>query len=78
LDELNLVAPKEIIKARKILPRNADEKILFEILNKEPMHIDQIGKTANLPQAKISSILTLMEIEGKVRHLGGMIYKLNI
>ncbi len=78
LDVLNLITPKEIVKARKILPRNTDEKTIFEILNAEPLHINEIIKRTNLPQAKISSVLTLMEIEGKVKHLGGMVYKLSI
>ena len=62
--------------AREILPQGKDEEIIFEVLKNENLHIDEIARLAERDSADISKILTLMEIKGKVRHLGGMVYGL--
>ncbi len=64
--------PKIILK-----PSNNTEKAIFEALNKEKMHVDDIIKHAKLESQLIISTLTLMEIKGKVKNLGGMVYCLN-
>jgi len=62
--------------AREILPQGEDEEMIFEILKVENLHIDDIARRAERDSADISKILTLMEIKGKVMHLGGMVYSL--
>lgn len=57
-------------------PENDQERLIFEILADEPKHIDMIAREAELPSSEISQTLSLMEINGKLRHLGGMIYGL--
>lgn len=76
-DEFGLTAPKTAANLRKLLPRNTDEKEIFHILKYQPKHIDLIIKESGLGQSKISSVLTLMEISGKIKHLGGLVYRLN-
>ncbi len=61
-------------KARVVLPANSVEAAIFEVLGHEPVHVDQIGQQANLPIEKISAALTLMELKGMVRQVGGMRY----
>jgi DNA processing protein len=75
IEELNLESAKETKKAREIIPDNDEEKILLESLSPaEPIHIDQIAKKTKMRVTAVSSLLTLMEIKGKVKNVGGMRY----
>jgi DNA processing protein len=60
--------------ARAVLPANAVEAKLIEVLSQEPLHIDEISSKAGLPIAHISASLSLMELKGMVRQVGGMSY----
>jgi DNA processing protein len=60
--------------ARTILPADATEAQLFEVLGHEPLHVDEIRLRANLPIEKVSAALTLMELKGMIRQVGGMHY----
>ncbi|MBW6431642.1 DNA-processing protein DprA [Patescibacteria group bacterium] len=59
-------------------PKGPEEEMIFNILKNENLHIDEITKQSELEPAEISKTLTMMEISGKVRHLGGMIYSLRL
>lgn len=76
-DELGLKSPESAATVRKIVPKNHLEGIVIECLKDQPKHIDQIIKEAGLGHNQISSTLTIMEIGGKVKHLGGLTYRLN-
>lgn len=70
LDELNI---KEIFsqrKAQEILPEGKLEKVIFEVLTSDPLHIDKIIKKAKLDTSAVTSALTMMEIKGLVKNLG--------
>jgi DNA processing protein len=60
--------------ARKILPTDETEARLLSVLSSEPMHVDEIRNQTELPIAKVSATLALMELKGMVRQLGGMNY----
>lgn len=60
-----------------IKPDNDNERLIFKILRTEPKHIDTIVQETNKKSDEISQIISMMEIKGKVKHLGGMIYTLN-
>lgn len=74
LDALHLEKAEEFIENKKILPDTAEEAAILNILTREPQHIDEIIKKTSLPSYLASSTLTLMEMKGKVRNLGGMMY----
>lgn len=71
---LNMVEDHQI--ARKILPANETEERLLQYISAEPVHADELGRQSNLPSATITSTLTVMELKGLVRHVGGMKYVL--
>ena len=75
LDELNLglVAHQLEMPAA---PALADpvEAALLAALTSEPVHIDEIARSAQLPVAQVSSTLTLMELKGLVRQVGALSY----
>ena len=69
LEELNLPLLEE--KKNKSKPENKEEKILLDVLGKEPIHIDEIAKTSNLNAGVVSSTLIMLELKGLVKNLGG-------
>jgi DNA processing protein len=41
-------------------------------MSSEPTHVDELGRVSGLPISEVASALTLMELKGKVRQVGGM------
>ncbi len=76
LEALHLEKAEEYAESVKILPDSAEEAKLLEVLNREPQHIDILVKIVALPAPLVCSTLTLMEMKGRVRNLGGMMYVL--
>jgi DNA processing protein len=74
LEVLNLGQVSQQQAARAVLPGDATEAKLYAILGREPIHVDEIGARAGLPIAQVSAALTLMELKGLVRQVGGMNY----
>ncbi len=74
LKELNL--PKIDRKNDKIIGKNKEETMILSILKEEALHIDKIIKQTKIPARKVASTLAILEIEGKVKNLGGNIYAL--
>lgn len=60
--------------ARTLLPADDIEKKILLVVGIEPLHIDEISALAGLPIEKISATLTMMELKGMVRQVGGMNY----
>jgi DNA processing protein len=51
-----------------------EEQKVFSTLTHEPLHIDKIIKTTGLETKNISSLLSVLEIKGLAKNLGGMHY----
>jgi len=62
------------LKQAKLAYKAAD---ILDELNDETKHIDQIARESGFDTAKVASIMSFMEIKGKVRNLGGMVYIIN-
>lgn len=71
LGELKMEKRREGERARRILPESREEKIILDLLENETKHIDEIARETGMESAKISSLLTLMEMKGKIKDLGG-------
>ncbi|OGL65304.1 DNA protecting protein DprA [Candidatus Uhrbacteria bacterium RIFCSPLOWO2_01_FULL_47_24] len=76
LDALNLQDLKATIEARKIMPDDPTEEKILAHLGDEPVHIDELVEKTQMQAGETASCLTLMEMKGKVRHIGGMNYVL--
>ncbi|GIK42773.1 MAG: DNA processing protein DprA [Chloroflexota bacterium] len=74
LEELNLTMVAQHVEARAIIPENDLEALLLKQLSTEPVHVDDLGQVAGLSAAEVASALTLMELKGMVRQVGGMNY----
>jgi DNA processing protein len=74
LEALDLTRNVERREIRRAVPSDATEAALFDFLSTEPAHVDDIRARLGLPIEKISSALTMMELKGMVRQVGGMNY----
>ncbi len=74
LEVLNLTMVTEHRSARLVLPTDATEAQLLQILSSEPMHVDDIHAKTDMPIEKVSATLAMMELKGMVRQVGGMHY----
>lgn len=76
LEELNMMMVQEKTAVQMAMPESAEEAQLLGNLTHQPMHIDDLTRRVELPSALVSSTLTLMELKGMVRQVGGMQYVL--
>ena len=74
LSELNLTMVVEQAQARRVLPATDTEASIIAHLGAEPVHVDRLGRLTGMPIAEVTSALTLMELTGMVRQVGGMKY----
>ncbi len=75
-DILDFYGHKAKPKQATAKPGNEVEEIIFKVLENCEKHIDEIIKESSKESQLIISTLTLMEIKGKVKNLGGMVYAL--
>jgi len=76
LKELNLLAPLDKLSKEQTGTGNVppEEKLILDALKEESLHIDKIIERTKLSASVVAGMLTIMEIEKKVRSLGGNIY----
>lgn len=56
------------------ISRSPEEKKILSLLSHEPLHIDRIIIAARLETATVGSLLSLLELQGQVKNVGGMNY----
>ena len=76
LEELNLTAVAHQLEMKEIIPSSDAESLLLKQLGAEPIHIDEVCRSSNLPMPTVSSTLTVMELKGIVKQVGPMNYVL--
>jgi len=81
MEELNLSVVGHQIEMRLAqesipdLAMNGDsESKLMDQLDHEPIHIDDIRRRAGMPITEVSGLLTMLELQGKVKQVGCMHY----
>lgn len=74
LEALDLTRNVERREIRKAVPADPTEAVLLEALGAEPAHVDDIRSRVELPIETVSAALTMMELKGMVRQVGGMNY----
>ncbi len=74
LECLNLELIAEHRVARNVLPADRNEAAILNAVCDEPRHVDEIQIQSGLPIDQVSATLTIMELKGMVRHVGGMNY----
>ncbi|XOU93999.1 MAG: DNA-processing protein DprA [Candidatus Kerfeldbacteria bacterium] len=71
LNVLDLQYIQKYKETQQALPKNSEEKILYEIITKSPIHIDEIIQQCKLQISIINATLTIMEMKGLIKNLGG-------
>jgi len=77
LQALNLEASEQIKENIKIIPATKEEEIILKFISHQPVHIDELFKQCKLTISILNSALTMMEMKGMVRHVGGQNYILS-
>lgn len=72
----NLKTTAQSSKRKEIRGETNDEQKILEILENESLNFDEIVKRAKLSSSAVGSLLSMMEIKGRVRDLGGGIFSL--
>jgi DNA processing protein len=54
------------------LPEDPVESMILEALSREPIHVDELQKALDLPAGSISAALSMLELKGWARQVGGM------
>ncbi|HEY4689779.1 MAG TPA: DNA-processing protein DprA [Anaerolineae bacterium] len=76
LEALNLTMIVQQAEAQTAISADPIEASMLNALSHEPMHIDDLMRTLDMPIAQVSSALAMMELKGLVRQAGGMTYVL--
>ncbi len=76
IEALNLAQITAYVDNRKIMPETAEEEKIIACLTREPIHIDELIRQTELDTSLINSTLTIMEMKGMVKNLGGRQYVL--
>ncbi|MBU4360357.1 DNA-processing protein DprA [Patescibacteria group bacterium] len=74
LEALDLNLVKDFVATKKIVPDSKEEAEILKHLSNEAIHIDQLARLTKFDTSVINSTLTLMEMKGRVRNLGSLMY----
>ena len=76
LEELNLDTKIESTDIRKITADSIEEQNILDLMEDGPIHVDEITRESKLSPSKVGSLLSMMEIKGKIKSLGSGSYSL--
>ena len=74
LEELNLSVVEHQIELAAFFPEDEAQAGVLKYVTFDPIHIDEITRNSALAASTVSSALTMMELRGLVRQVGGMNY----
>lgn len=76
LEELNVAHDNRQTRVRTeyIAPSNDAEAGLLEVLEADPIHVDDLARICGLPIAEVTSTLTILELKGLAQMVGHMQY----
>ncbi len=77
LDELDVRTRNVLQVAKKVLPSSPNETKILEVLETGGMDIDSLVRISTLATGTILSVLTLMELKGMVKNVGGIYVRMN-
>jgi DNA processing protein len=74
IEILNLRTPIQESARSSTMPEDANQLKLLEILSDEPAHIDVLCQRTGIPIQDLQAALSMLELHGSIKHLGGMHY----
>ena len=76
LEEFNLTDLKITKEKREMESLTDEEKQIFNIILKEPTHIDKICEISKMPVGRVMSIVSVLEIAGIIKNIDGKFVKI--
>lgn len=76
LEVLNLDAVADRAPSQMALPEDETERTVLQLLGAEPIHIDELSARSEIPIAQLNACLSMLELRGQARQVGGMHYVL--
>ncbi|MBI4328588.1 MAG: DNA-protecting protein DprA [Chloroflexi bacterium] len=75
LEELNVTAVARQLEMPEVAHGlTSDQATLLRLLTRQPTHIDELYRQAGMPMPQVTSALSLLELSGFIRQVGGMHY----
>lgn len=71
-----LTSPPFQSRADQYQAQSPAERAVIDCLRLEPLHIDELTEKSRLDNSVVSATLSLLEINGVIHHLGGLVYTL--
>ena len=71
LEELNLTDLKTEKEVKEEENLTEEEKIILKIVEKEPIHIDKVCEISKMAANQVLSIVSVLEIKGIIKNIGG-------
>lgn len=75
LEELKIDETRTANLAKDAYPLNEEESSVFALIGGEELFIDEIVRQSPFDVARVNSLLTLLEIKGMVKNVGGGYYR---
>ena len=74
IEELNLSSIEYQIELAAFFPEDEAQAAVLKYVTFDPIHIDEITRNSSLASSTVSGALTMMELRGLIRQVGGMNY----
>ncbi len=74
IEELNLSTVEHQIELAAFFPEDEAQAAVLKYVTFDPVHIDEIIRNSSLASSTVSGALTIMELRGLIRQVGGMNY----
>lgn len=74
LEEFNFAPARKEKEISAKIPESPEEEKILNLLSTAPTHINNLAKMTKLGTATVSSILSIMEIKGWAKNIGGQNY----
>jgi DNA processing protein len=75
LEELGI--RKLEVREKEIKGETPEENLILEVLKEGVLDVEKIIEKTKLPPSRVASTLSILEIEGKIKNLGGNVYVLS-
>jgi DNA processing protein len=74
LEAFNLEAVASEAPLKPALPEDETERLVLQALSSDPVHIDELRARCDLSIAQVTACLSMLELRGQARQVGGMHY----
>jgi len=68
---------KELKIKAKVEKEKTEDNIILEVLKEGALTIEEIAQRTKLPPSKVATLVSILEIEGKIKDLGGKTYAIS-